>query len=223
MALSSDLFDFLKNLKENNNRPWFKGNKVIYDALKDEVNVFSHQVFHKLNKSNQLSDVKVFRIYRDIRFSKDKTPYKTHFGIGFHRIKPRYRGGYYLHIEPGNSFVAVGFWKPNREDLYRVRKEIEMDHKYFRNIVSHGELVNVWGKMKGERLKIAPKGFDKLHKAVDLFQYKQYLFVKKISDQQVLSDSFIKEISTCFKVALPFVNYMSDILTTDLNGESLID
>jgi uncharacterized protein (TIGR02453 family) len=161
--LDKDVFDFLNLLKRNNNREWFKQNKELHDQSKKKVLEFSQKLFEELKVENNLDKSKVFRIYRDVRFSKNKTPYKNHFGIGFHRTKPQYRGGYYLHIEPENSFLATGFWAPDKTDLYRIRKEIEQDHQYFSNIAESNQLIKSWNPMVGEQLKTAPKGFDKNH------------------------------------------------------------
>jgi uncharacterized protein (TIGR02453 family) len=220
--LDQDVFNFLNQLKLNNNRDWFKKNKHLHDHSKKIVTNYAEELFQELKADNQLDRVKVFRIYRDVRFSKNKTPYKTHFGIGFHRTKPKYRGGYYLHLEPGNSFIATGFWKPEKEDLLRIRKEIEADHSYFKNVVQHPVLNKKWGTLKGDTLKTAPKGFEKDHPGIEHLRFKQFIFMKKINDQQIVKANFNDWIKEQFKAAKPFVNFMGEILTTDLNGESII-
>jgi len=220
--LDQDVFNFLNQLKLNNNRDWFKKNKSLHDRSKKLVTNYAEELFQQLKVDNQLDRVKVFRIYRDVRFSKNKTPYKTHFGISFHRIKPKYRGGYYLHIEPGNSFIATGFWKPEKEDLLRIRKEIEADHSYFKNVVQHPTLNKKWGTLKGDTLKTAPKGFEKDHPGIEHLRFKQFIFMKKINDQEMVKAKFNDWIKEQFKAAKPFVNFMGEILTTDLNGESII-
>ena len=165
----------------------------------------------------------MFRIYRDVRFSKDKTPYKTHFGGSFHRTKPKLRGGYYLHIAPNNeSFIATGFWEPNKDDLLRIRKEFEMDDIEIRKIISNKAFKNVWGELIGDELKSAPRNFDKEHKAIDLIRKKQHIFTKKYTDKEVLEKDFLKDVTNSFKVIRPYFDYMSDVLTTNLNGESII-
>ena len=220
--LDQDVFNFLNQLKLNNNRDWFKKNKHLHDHSKKIVTNYAEELFQELKADNQLDRVKVFRIYRDVRFSKNKTPYKTHFGISFHRSKPKYRGGYYLHIEPENSFIATGFWKPEKEDLLRIRKEIEADHSYFKNVVQHPVLNKKWGTLKGDTLKTAPKGFEKDHPGIEHLRFKQFIFMKKINDQQIVKANFNDWIKEQFKAAKPFVNFMGEILTTDLNGESII-
>ena len=220
--LDQDVFNFLCQLKLNNNRDWFKKNKSLHDRSKKLVTNYAEELFQQLKVDNQLDRVKVFRIYRDVRFSKNKTPYKTHFGISFHRTKPKYRGGYYLHLEPGNSFIATGFWKPEKEDLLRIRKEIEADHSYFKNVVQHPTLNKKWGTLKGDTLKTAPKGFEKDHPGIEYLRFKQFIFMKKINDQEIVKANFNDWIKEQFKAAKPFVNFMGEILTTDLNGELII-
>lgn len=219
--LDKDVFDFLNLLKRNNNREWFKQNKELHDQSKKKVLEFSQKLFEELKVENNLDKSKVFRIYRDVRFSKNKTPYKNHFGIGFHRTKPQYRGGYYLHIEPDNSFLATGFWAPDKTDLYRIRKEIEQDHQYFSNIAESNQLIKSWNSMLGEQLKTAPKGFDKNHPGIQYLRYKQFIFSQKISNEQLQNPSFSQWIIKEFSIIKPFLNYMGEVLTTDLNGEPL--
>ncbi|NCP06452.1 MAG: DUF2461 domain-containing protein, partial [Flavobacteriales bacterium] len=137
--------------------------------------------------------------------------------------KPHLRGGYYLHVQPNNeSFIATGFWEPNKEDLLRMRKEFEMDDQEMRDILNNKSFKQVWGDLVGDELITAPKGFDKDHKAIDLIRKKQYIFIKKFTDKEVLDSNFIASVDEAFKTVRPYFNYMSDVLTTDLNGVSLI-
>ena len=124
MKIDKKLLGFLSQLQHNNNKEWFEANKETYVQQQDAFKQFCEEIFKSLGKTDQLEATKVFRIYRDVRFSKDKTPYKNNFGASFSRIKPYFRGGYYLHIEPGNSFAGGGFWDPAPNDLKRIREEI---------------------------------------------------------------------------------------------------
>ena len=220
--LHSEIFPFLKTLNKNNNREWFKEHKSKHDEVKKKVQELSLKLFDVLKNDNQLDKHKVFRIYRDVRFSKNKAPYKTHFGISFHRHKPKYRGGYYLHLEPGASFLGVGFWGPNKDDLFRIRKEIEMDHEHCAKITADPELFAKWGAMQGEQLKTAPKGFEKEHPGIEFLRFKQYLFIQKIPDSLLNESTFGDWACSQLNAVRPFLNYMGDVLTTDLNGESTI-
>jgi len=222
-TIPRETFDFLKRLEKNNNREWFNENKKEFKEIETEIKQVYKQLFELLNVHDDIDKMKMFRIYRDVRFSKNKQPYKTHFGGSFNRRKPELRGGYYLHIQPNNeSFIATGFWEPNKDDLLRIRKEFEMDDVEVRKIISNKSFKNIWGELIGDELKSAPRGFDKNHPAIDLIRKKQYIFTKKYTDKEVLSQSFLEDIDKSFKAIRSYFNYMSDVLTTNLNGESLI-
>jgi uncharacterized protein (TIGR02453 family) len=215
--------DFFKKLKQNNNRDWFNEHKKEFKIVEAEVKEIYNFIFENLNSHDDIDKLKLFRIYRDVRFSKDKTPYKTHFGGSFHRTKPKLRGGYYLHLAPDNeSFIATGFWEPNKDDLLRIRREFEMDDTEIRKIISHKTFKNIWGEFVGSELKTAPRDFDKDHKAIDLIKKKQYIFTKKYTDKEVLDKDFLKDVIKSFKSIRPYFDYMSDVLTTNLNGESTL-
>lgn len=221
--IKKEALDFFKKLEKNNDREWFNEHKAEFKKIESEVKTFYNAVLKGLNEHDEVDKVKMFRIYRDVRFSKNKLPYKTHFGGSFHRVKPRLRGGYYLHIQPNNeSFIATGFWEPAPADLVRIRQEFEMDDTEIRSILNDKSFHNIWGPMVGDELKSAPRGFDKNHKSIDLIRKKQFTFVKKYSDEAVLSDNFLDEVGDAFKAIRPYFNYMSDVLTTDSNGVSLI-
>ena len=221
-TIPREVFSFFKRLDKNNNRDWFNENKKEFKELETEVKQFYNQLFEHLNAHDEVDKLKIFRIYRDVRFSKDKTPYKTHFGGSIHRKKPELRGGYYLHIQPNNeSFIATGFWEPDKDDLFRIRKEFEMDASGMRHIMSDKKFKSVWGDLVGDELKTAPKGFDKEHENIDLIRKKMYIFTRKFTDKEVTSQDFLETIDVSFKTIRPFFNYMSDVLTTNLNGESL--
>lgn len=213
--------DILITLRNNNNREWFTDHKKEFQQHEKKVKASFQEVYEDLGKLDSLEKMQVFRIYRDVRFSKDKSPYKSHFSVGFTRTKPLLRGGYYLHIEPGASFVGGGFWEPNAEDLNRIRKEIEMDDEEIRAIISDPVFIQNFGILQGDELKTAPKGFDKTHPAIDLIRKKQYLISRSFTDKEVISPNFQKEVIATFQAMRPFFDYMSDVLSTNLNGESL--
>lgn len=222
-TIPKETLPFLIKLSKNNNRDWFNDNKAEFKAIETKVKEAYNSLGELLNNHDQIDKVKVFRIYRDVRFSKNKLPYKTHFGGSFHRKKPELRGGYYLHIQPKNeSFIATGFWEPNKEDLFRIRKEFEMDDSEIREILNQTKFKNTWGGFVGDELKTAPKGFDKEHQAIDLIRKKQFIFIKKYTDKEVNSKGFLDDVNTSFVNVRPFFDYMSDVLTTNLNGESLL-
>jgi len=222
-AIPKGALEFFKRLEKNNNRDWFNEHKTEYKSIETEVKAAYNSLFEAIKVHDDVDKMKMFRIYRDVRFSKNKLPYKTHFGGSYNRVKPQLRGGYYLHIAPNNgSFIATGFWEPNKEDLLRIRKEFEMDDEEIRSIINNKKFKSVWGDIVGDEVKSAPRNFDKNHSAIDLIKKKQFIFTKKYNDKEVLDSDFINNTNEAFKIIRPYFNYMSDVLTTDLNGVSII-
>ncbi|WP_418638726.1 DUF2461 domain-containing protein [Winogradskyella sp.] len=218
-----DVFTFFKKLEKNNDRDWFNAHKPEFKAIEAKMKIAYNHLGELMSAHDQIEKIKIFRIYRDVRFSKNKLPYKTHFGGSFARKKPELRGGYYLHIQSNNeSFIATGFWDPNKEDLLRIRKEFEMDDSEIRTILNDKTFKATWGNFVGDELKTAPKGFDKEHAAIDLIRKKQFIFTKKYTDKNVLAEGFLNDVDDAFKKIRPYFDYMSDVLTTNLNGESLL-
>lgn len=155
--ITKKTFDFLKALEKNNNRDWFAEHKTEFKARETEVKGVFSALRERLEEHDDIERTKVFRIYRDVRFSHDKTPYKTHFGGSFSRLGAHLRGGYYLQVKPGDSFMATGFWNPNKEDLLRIRKEFEQDASEMREIIGDPEFKKVWGSLQGDSVKTAPR------------------------------------------------------------------
>lgn len=222
-SISKSTLDFLNSLRANNNREWFNANKATFEAEQKKVKTFYNAVMEQLKAADLIENVKIFRIYRDVRFSKDKLPFKSHFGGQFTRATNKLRGGYYLHICPGESFLAGGFWEPNKEDLARIRKEFEMDANEIRAIVNTANFKKHFGKLKGDAVKSAPRGFDKNHPNIDLIRLKQFIVSREFTDDEVLAPNFLNEVVSSFVAMRPYLDYMSDVLTTDLNGISLVD
>lgn len=223
MQFDKSAFQFLTDLKKNNNRDWFTERKDIFKEHQNHAKEFYAAIRENLERHDEIDQFKLFRIYRDVRFSKDKTPYQPHFAGSFSRTGAHLRGGYYLRIRPGESFLAGGFWEPNKEDLQRIRKEIELDATEFRDLLKDKNFNRYFGDtFQGEELKSAPRGFDKEHPDVDLLRKKGYIAVRNFTDNEVLSPNFLEEIDHSYKALRPFFNLFSDVLTTNLNGESLI-
>ena len=220
--LSTSNLDFLLTLKENNNRDWFNNHKADFQEEQQQVEVFAEALLREMNTHDQIETPtgkhSMHRIYRDTRFSKDKTPYKTNWSGGFKRATKFRRGGYYYHIELGNSFVAGGFWAPNTADLKRIREEFSYDPAAFRKIINSAAFKKTFGSLQGEQLKTTPKGFDAQDEAIDLLRFKQFLLIRHFTDKEVLSKNFLSEVNTTFKQMRPFLDYMSTTLTTDANG-----
>jgi len=215
-------FDFLNKLKKNNNREWFNAHKTEYlkelhliEAFADALlgNLGAHDLIETPSGKDSLH-----RIYRDTRFSNDKTPYKTRWSGSFRRATKYRRGGYHFSIQPGNSFIAGGFWAPVPQDLKRIRDDISFDAAPLKKILKSKSFVNYFKTLQGEQLKTAPKGFDADHEAIDLLRHKQFLLIRPFSDAAVLSKDFLKEASLTFKGMRPFFDYMSEVLSADVNG-----
>ena len=183
--IKCDVFEFLNEIESNNNRDWFNTNKNRYKKSLEQIKNFTSELFNLMNFHDKIENYKIFRIYRDIRFSKNKVPYKNNFGISLVREKPRLRGGYYLHIKPSDSFSAVGLWQPDKSDLFRIRKEIELDGKEFSDMISNKLMIKKWGNLIGDSLKTNPRGFSKDHEYVsilkkNLFCLKKLILIKRL-------------------------------------------
>ncbi len=223
MQLEKRTLEYLNDLKKNNQREWFKEHKSEFQLAQGNAKDLFQTIRNDLEKHDDIDVFKLYRIYRDVRFSKDKTPYNPHFAGSFSRKGEHLRGGYYLRIRPGESFLAGGFWQPNKEDLFRIRKEFEYSASEIREIINNEPFRSVFGaKLEGEELKTAPRGFGKDHPDVDLIRKKGFVAVRNLSDKEILSKDLIQIVNDSFIALRPFFDYMSEVLTTDLNGESLI-
>jgi len=221
--LTESTFQFLNNLKENNNRDWMQEHKKEYLANENILKQFYSEVEKGLNTFDEISKRKIFRINRDIRFSKDKTPYNIHRSVSFARAGAQRRGGYYLRLEPGNSYMAGGFFSPEPKDLLRIRKEFEMDSSEIRGILENNDFKAAFDGFNTENtVKTAPKGFDKTDDNIDLIKLKSFFVRHRFNDDEVFAEDFIEKLLFHYKLLIPFFDYMSLILTTDLNGESIL-
>lgn len=224
--IEKQTFQFLKDLSKNNDRDWFQKNKSRYISAQQNAVDFVDHLIALMNRHDDLETPSgkksLYRIYNDVRFSSDKTPYKPRFAGHLKRRKPLLRGGYYFWIKPGGTRVGCGFTYPNSEDLMRIRQDIERNYDQWRKLLKGKKLVSNFGVMQGEQVKTAPKGFSKDHPAIDLLRNKQYWFEHSFTDRQALAPDFAKEIDGVFKSIRPFFDYMSEVLTTDLNGELIV-
>ncbi len=223
MQIQKKTLQYLKSLKNNNNREWYNEHKDSFKKEQIAIKEFHQEIENNLNKHDKIDKYKLFRIYRDVRFSKDKTPYKPHFAASFSRLGAELRGGYYLRIRPGESFLAGGFWEPNKDDLLRIRKEFELDSFEIREILANDKFKAVFdGKLEGNELKTAPRNFDKNDPNIDLIRKKAFVAIRNFTDKEILDSDFLNTIDDSFKTLRPFFDLFSDILTTNLNGESII-
>ena len=224
MKIENATLQYLKDLQKNNNRDWFSETKPRYVQAQKNAKEFFAAIHEQLQMHDEIEKSKMMRIYRDVRFSNDKTPYKAHFANSYSRLGKELRGGYFLRIRPGESFLAGGFWEPSKEDLLRIRKEIELDASEIRAILAAKDYQQYFGgKFESfSELKTAPRGFDKAHKDIDLLRKKGFIASRNFTDAEVLSENFIEEVTKSYKALRPFFNLFSDLLTTNLNGESIL-
>ena len=209
--------DFLKNLKKNNNREWFNENKTVFKTAQDDFTEFVENLITSAIKMDpELKGVRakdcIFRIYKDVRFARDKSPYKENFGAFLvPGGKKSGRAGYYIHVEPGgNTMVAGGLYMPPGPNLNKIRAHIATNSKDLRKLIKSAAFKKDFGELDGERLKTAPKGYPKDHPDLDLLQLKSFTVFKKVSDATVLKSDFSKTILTGFKKIKPLVTFLNE-------------
>jgi uncharacterized protein (TIGR02453 family) len=219
-------FTFLTKLARNNDRDWFAKNKSAYELAKQNVETFVDGLIKKMNVHDSIetpsSKKSLYRIYNDVRFSADKTPYNPRFAGYLKRLKPQLRGGYYYWIKPGASRIGCGFVYPNADDLKRIREDIDLNYADWNKLLKKKNIVSNFGFIDGEKVKTSPRGYSQDHPGIELLRLKQFWFEKQFSDREALSPNFLNDVNNTFKLIRPFFNYMSDVLTTNANGESIL-
>ena len=212
--MQSSTLQFLRNLEKNNSREWFNDNKTLYQEAQQDVISFVEKLIEEMadfdEEMGKLEAKKsVFRIYRDTRFSKDKTPYKTNFGAGLGMGKGNKISGYYLHIEPGKSFLAGGVYKPEPSVLKTIRQEISAFGDEFKAILEQDEFRNYFrGLSVEDKLKKVPQGFEKDDKMAEYLKLKHFIVTHPISDEQLLSENAVKEFTKIFKAMKPLNDFL---------------
>jgi uncharacterized protein (TIGR02453 family) len=211
---------FLTNLKENNYKEWFHENKPLYEEAKKEfeslVGIIIQEV-RSIDKSVNFIEPKdcIFRIFRDIRFTTDKTPYKTNFGAYMARgggRKSEY-GGYYFHLEPDNCLLAGGIWMPQPDVLKALRQEIYHNIDEFLEIISNKEYKKHFGEIdQDSMLKTAPKDYPKDWPHINLLKYKSYTVSKSLPQEIITGAGLIKEVNAVFKAMLPYNNFLNKVI-----------
>jgi len=210
--------DFLYILKENNNREWFQENKNLYEDARTDFVQFAESLIPVIQSfepriTNLAVKETMFRIYRDVRFSKDKTPYKTYFGS---YIAPGGRKsiycGYYMHIEPGNCFLAGGAYRPQSEYLKNIRSEIYYNLKEFEEILNDATFKKTFGQIVGEKLKRPPKGFPAEFEGVELLKFKDFTIFHQLDELQLLSKDFGNYAVNIFKKMKPLNDFINRAL-----------
>lgn len=220
-TISKSTLQFLKELKKNNNRDWFLDNKKKYETSKAEFIEFIDALIHQISKfdpsiKHHAAKDCIFRINRDIRFSKDKSPYKTNFGAHITSAKKRSeihsRAGYYIHLEPGASMLAGGAYMPEANWLRAIRQEIDYETKAFKKIIQSKSFKEYFGEMEGEKLVNAPKEYPKDHPEIELLKHKSFLATHKCKDSVVNSNDFLTHSTRVFKALYPFDTFLNRAL-----------
>lgn len=208
------LLRFLKQLKANNSKEWFDANRKEYESLRKEFLGFvgdTITAIGSVDKGLLSLDPKkcVFRINRDIRFSADKSPYKTNFGIN---LNPAGKGeefcGFYLHIEPGNSFFAAGVYMPQPQSLAAIRQEIDYNFPAFKKIVDAKSFKAAFGKLSGDKLSRPPKGYDAENPAIEYLKHKSFIVQVSLSEKELLDPALLKNLTRVSKDMMPLVSFL---------------
>jgi len=220
-TITKNTFQFLKELKQNNKRDWFLENKPRYEEIKKEFEVFIDALIAEISKfdksiSHHTSKECIFRIYRDVRFSKDKSPYKTHLGAHItsaaKKSEIHSRAGYYIHIGPGESMLAGGAYLPQGPWIKAIRKEIDYNANDLKKIINGAPFKKYFGEIEGEKLKKAPKGYEPDHPEIELLKFRSFLATNNVGDKIVTSKEFLKHSSEVFKALFPFDQFLNQAL-----------
>lgn len=218
--IQKSTLDFLKKLKKNNNRDWFNANKKLYEDARYDFEIFVFDLLQKLTEFDDSVaglDPKdcLFRIYRDVRFAKDKKPYKQNFAAAIQlNGRKSSKAGYYVHIEPGAGMLGGGIYMPMPDNLLAVRKLVAANYKEYEKIINAKDFKKVFGEVWGgdDRLKTVPKGFEKDHPAAEHLKNKSFIAFKMLSDADVLAKNFMANSVKIFKVMKPFNDFINRAL-----------
>ena len=214
--LQSSTIQFLKSLKKNNNREWFEKNRKQYELAKTDYLDFVTNVLNEIQLFDQsLAELEpkkcVFRLNRDVRFSKNKDPYKTNFGASFSKgAKKIQTAGYYFHLEPGENFVGGGLWMPMAPDLNKVRQEIDYCYKEFSSILKKPAFKSTYGDMDNSmKLVRPPKGFEIDNPALEYLKLKSFVVTRVVKDAELTDKHLIKNVVKDFKTIAPLVHFLN--------------
>ncbi len=211
----SDVLSFLSLLRENNNREWFEAHRAQYESAYRAFEAFVEKLRGDLlplmpQLETQTAKSLLFRIYRDVRFSKDKTPYKTHFSAYFSRAgKKAVDAGYYLHLHPGASHFSVGMWEPQGAVLKAVRQEIDYSFEELQGIIGKPSFCKIFGEMKGDKLRNTPPGYAADNPAADVLKHKSFLFSHALSDDFFTTKNAVEKLRKVAEEAAPFVAFLN--------------
>jgi uncharacterized protein (TIGR02453 family) len=219
--LRKSTIDFLKSLKKNNNRDWFEANRGDYEAAKADFTTLVEHVLGELGKLDarflELSAKDcMFRINRDVRFSKDKSPYKTNFGAGFTiGGKKSALGGFYVHVEPDHGFIGGGLWMPQPDQLKKIRQEIDYSFHEFNKIIEDKTFKKTFGTLDMENaLKNPPKGYEAENPAIEFIKLKSFVTGSPIQNNEWVEKGILTKISTSFKQLNPFISFINTAISS---------
>jgi uncharacterized protein (TIGR02453 family) len=219
MKISQSTFQFLKDLQANNDRDWFNDHKPHYLSAKEEFEDFIDALIAEISQFDpSISHFKakdcVFRIYRDVRFSKDKSPYKTHFGAHItsapRKSEIHSRAGYYIHLQPGASMLGGGAYLPESKWLRAIREKIYSETDLFKSILNDQSFKKYFGQIEGEKLVKAPKDFPADHPDIELLKQKSFLATHQLKDKDVLSSGFLNHSGKVFQALYPFDAFLNE-------------
>ena len=219
--LQHSTIKFLKELKQNNNKPWFDQNRQRYEGVKLDFEQFISTVLQKFSGTDEdISTLKakdcMFRINRDIRFAKDKSPYKTNIGASFSRGgKKSAFAGYYFHCEPGESFAGGGIWMPMPDGVKKIRQEIDYCFDEFKKITGSKRFVSVYGDLSKDKefvLTNLPKGYEKGNPAAEYLKLKSWIATRKLSDSELSTESLAGDVTNTFEALMPLVKFINRAL-----------
>ena len=218
------LFEFLSELADNNNREWFQDNKARYERdVRDALVQFVADFGEKLREISphmvadpRLSGGSVFRIYRDVRFSKDKSPYKTNAGVHFrHEVGREVHGpGLYLHLQPGFLFAGAGIWRPNSAAVGKIRGSIVANPDRWKSIINNEEFISIY-ELEGESLKRPPRGIDPDHPLIDQLKLKSFVATANFTEEDACSPDFIDMYANACEIASPFAGFLTTSVGLD--------
>jgi len=206
---------FITDVAQNNNREWFAENKNRYETAKSDVLAFVEQLIPRLAAIDPEFSIDtsakkcLLRIYRDVRFSKNKDPYKNNFGISFNIKGSDIHGpGYYLHIQPGECFLGAGFWMPEASVLKSVREEIDYNTSEFLSIIEAKSFRNIFSLSEEDKLKKAPKGYETSHPQIELLKLKSFIAICPLTDEEFLKPEIVDKLKTAFESVYPFILFL---------------
>lgn len=216
--LKKETLNFIKDVAENNNREWFAANKDVYEAAKEDALALAAAIIPELAKIDPIlsaeADPKkcLLRIYRDVRFSKNKDPYKNNYGMWFSTKKGGNEPGYYLHIQPGKSFLAGGYWMPDVPHLKLIRQEIDYNAEDFKAIINEKDFKKNFKLGVDNALKNAPKGYDPADPNIELLKLKSFEVTMQIDDEEFFKPNFVNKLISSFKTVQPLVAFLRNAI-----------